>query len=221
MALKHARGFTLVEVLIALLVMAVMSGLAWRGVDAMLRSREQSQTHLERSARLQTVMAQLQQDLEQIHEGKELPALQFDGRHLRLTRRHPQGVQVVVWFVVDGALRRWADAPTSRLDALRRSFERGGQPLTLAGSALETQPGVSDWQLAYFFGNAWSNAQSTGDFDDPSPPKEGQGQGQTPGQNVGPQRVTLPQGLRITLQFAPQSGFGGPLMRQFLLGRGP
>ena len=216
MASMRTRGFTLVEVLIALLVMAVMSGLAWRGVDAMLRSREQSQAHLERSARLQTVMAQLQQDLDQIHEGREFPALQFDGRHLRLTRRHPQGVQVVVWFVVDGALRRWADAPATQLDPLRRSFERSGQALTLAATALEAQPGISDWQLAYFFGNAWSNAQSTGDFDDPSPaPKEGQDK------PTGPQRVTLPQGLRITLQFTPQSGFGGPLMRQFLLGRGP
>ena len=38
-ALAGARGFTLVEVLVALLVMAVMAGMAWQGVDGIVRSR--------------------------------------------------------------------------------------------------------------------------------------------------------------------------------------
>ena len=35
-----ARGFTLIEVLVALLILSVMAGMAWTGVDALLRSRQ-------------------------------------------------------------------------------------------------------------------------------------------------------------------------------------
>jgi prepilin-type N-terminal cleavage/methylation domain-containing protein len=40
--LRHrtAPGFTLVEVLVALAVMAVIAGMAWQGIDAMVRSRD-------------------------------------------------------------------------------------------------------------------------------------------------------------------------------------
>ena len=33
------RGFTLVEVLVALLIMAVMATMAWQGVDGIVRAR--------------------------------------------------------------------------------------------------------------------------------------------------------------------------------------
>ena len=33
-------GFTLIEVMVAMVVMAVVGLLAWRGMDAMLRSKE-------------------------------------------------------------------------------------------------------------------------------------------------------------------------------------
>lgn len=34
---RRSRGFTLVEVLVALFIMALMAGLAWRGLDGVLR----------------------------------------------------------------------------------------------------------------------------------------------------------------------------------------
>ena len=37
-------GFTLVEVLVALSILAVLAGLAWRGLDGMLRARDASDT---------------------------------------------------------------------------------------------------------------------------------------------------------------------------------
>ena len=49
------RGFTLVEVLVALVVMATMAAMAWRGIDALVRSREIAQVRLAQTARLQTV----------------------------------------------------------------------------------------------------------------------------------------------------------------------
>ena len=37
---RRARGFTLVEVLVALAIMALLATMAWQGVDAMARTRE-------------------------------------------------------------------------------------------------------------------------------------------------------------------------------------
>ncbi len=42
---RHAvRGFTLVEVLVAISVMALMALMTWRGLDGMLRSQRELQT---------------------------------------------------------------------------------------------------------------------------------------------------------------------------------
>ena len=62
----RARGFTLVEVLVALAVMAVLSGLAWRGVDAMARAREAGEAAAQRALRLSTAVAQWEQDLQAV-----------------------------------------------------------------------------------------------------------------------------------------------------------
>jgi general secretion pathway protein J len=51
-------GFTLVEVLVALMVMALMATMAWQGVDGIVRTRDGSQRQLEQTLRLQTVIAQ-------------------------------------------------------------------------------------------------------------------------------------------------------------------
>ena len=91
-------GFTLVEVLVALLVMAVMAGLSWQGVDGIVRSRDASQLQLERTLRLNTVIAQWDQDLAAIQDSTVVPqALSCDGAAVRLTRRTPRGLQVVAW----------------------------------------------------------------------------------------------------------------------------
>lgn len=228
--MRMRRGFTLVEVLVALLILALMATLAWRGVDGMLRAREISQTALEHSARLQTVLAQWQQDLEQLQEAQGIPALRFDGLHLRLTRRQPEGLQVVVWWLGDGRLKRWAGTPVRGLQALRQSFEESQQPLALASRSLNALEGVSGWQMAYFFGNAWANAQSSGDLVEDAALRDKQqreagttpaaGAGGTEGKDTpGPQnpRSALPKAVRLQLDFAP-GPFGGPLVRQVLLG---
>ena len=46
----RARGFTLVEVLVALVVMSLLAVMAWQGVDGMVRARDASQRRLEADA---------------------------------------------------------------------------------------------------------------------------------------------------------------------------
>lgn len=80
-------GFTLVEVLVALLIMAIVAALSWQGIDAIVRSRDISSQRLEQQLRLQSVIAQWEADLAEIQDSGIVPALQFDGASLRLTRR--------------------------------------------------------------------------------------------------------------------------------------
>lgn len=208
------------EVLVALMLLAVLSGLAWRALDAMLRTREITQESIERTARLQTALAQWEQDLAQIQDsGRIVPALEFDGQNLRLTRRHPDGLQVVVWRVAEGRWSRWAAEPSRTLAQLRETWRRAQQPL------LQTQPapltvldGVQGWQLAYFWDNAWANALSSGDAPPIKGPAAPSGGASAPaGGTAGDDGAPLPRGVRLQLEFASGAGWAGPLVREIAL----
>ena len=59
-----------------MVIMAIMSLMAWQGVDGIVRSRESNQIRLERTLRLETVIAQWEQDLASLQEtGNVVPAL--------------------------------------------------------------------------------------------------------------------------------------------------
>lgn len=228
---RRTAGFTLVEVLVALVVMATMAMMAWRGIDALLKTRDIAQASLEQSARLQTVMAQWEQDLRAVRDGGyAIGALQFDGANLRILRQHPQGMQVVTWSVRDGALWRWESQPVQTLAALEDAAQRGLQFIAQDRQRLRAIEGVSGWQMYYYRGDAWSNAQSSDDLQpgEPPPPKTGDTPPPTPGGTPPPgpgpgptppppSRSKMPTGVRMVLEFAPNSGFGGPLTRQLEL----
>jgi general secretion pathway protein J len=84
---------------------------------------------------------------------------------------------------------------------------------------LRALEGVAQWQVYYYFqgqgqSSGWSNAQSTGNVAPPVP-----GGGGAPGAAGAPPVVqALPSGVRLVLEFAPDSGIGGPLTRDTLLG---
>ncbi|MCV2359463.1 prepilin-type N-terminal cleavage/methylation domain-containing protein [Paucibacter sp. TC2R-5] len=210
--MQRARGFTLIEVLVALVVMSTLAMMAWRGLDALIKSREIAQTNLDQSARLQTVLAQWEQDLRSIQDSGSVDALNFDGASLRLTRQHPQGIQVVVWTVRGGALNRWESKPVQTVGPLEENFKRGAQLLAQDAGQLRALEGVSGWQLYCYRGNSWSNCLSSGNDETapPLPPASG-ASGAAPPEKP---RQALPSGIRMLIQFGPGSGFGGPLTRQ-------
>ena len=85
--MKNARGFTLIEVLVAISVMALMSLMAWRGLDGMLRSQSSLQSRSDEIRGLQAGLAQWQTDLDQLAELAGTPSWDWNGQVLRLTRR--------------------------------------------------------------------------------------------------------------------------------------
>jgi general secretion pathway protein J len=188
------RGFTLVEVLVALLIMAVLSTMAWQGVDGIVRARDISQAQVERTTRLNTVMAQWEQDLNSLYDSTAVPGLAFDGATVRLARTAPGGVQVVAWSLQGERWQRWAGPVVTRAVELQGSWMLSQQLLGNEPGQLLMLEGVTDVQL-YFYrdgDNDWSNAQSSGDA-----------MSSTPGAGA-PQRERSRIGARLLLAFGDQ-----------------
>jgi general secretion pathway protein J len=158
-----ARGFTLVEVLVAMLIMAVLSMVTWQGLDGMLRARDGSKAALDRTQRLATVIVQWEQDLQALHETQAVPALQFDGRTVRLTRRTEGGVALVAWSLRSGLWQRWVGPTTTRLADMQEAWIASQGLLGNEPGHLTLAEGASEWQIYFHRGGAWTNAQSTGD----------------------------------------------------------
>lgn len=93
--LGKARGFTLLELLVAVGIFAIMAALAYAGLDAILNSRQTVETHLSRLESLQQAYVVMQRDITQAaprtatgERGDVLPALRGspDGTRLAVTR---------------------------------------------------------------------------------------------------------------------------------------
>ncbi|MFT3819471.1 MAG: prepilin-type N-terminal cleavage/methylation domain-containing protein [Rubrivivax sp.] len=201
---RRARGFTLVEVLVALFVMALMAALAWQGVDGVLKSRDASRDAVDRSLLLTALMSQWETDLQMLQADTGVPsALSFDGRALRLVRRSEGAVQLVAWSLDGRTWQRWASVPTTRLAELQQAWLRSQQLQGAEPEPLRLLDGVDGWQVYFYRGNAWTNAQSTGDFTSSSPqgpPGGDGGTGGTGGTPAPPRQVELlPTGVRLVL----------------------
>jgi general secretion pathway protein J len=160
----RAEGFTLVEVLVALFLMSLLAALSWQGLDSVLRSRDASRVAVDDAVRLATVLTQWEQDLLALHDSAAVPALDFDGQTLRLTRRTESGVALVAWAVRGGVWQRWMSPPYTRTNELQEVWLRNQQFLGNEAGQVELARGASDWQIYFYRGNAWTNAQSTGDL---------------------------------------------------------
>jgi len=209
------RGFTLIEVLVAMVVMAIMSLMAWQGVDGIARTREANQVRLEQVLRLETVIAQWEQDLASIQETSAVPTLSCDGQNVRLVRRAEGGLQVVVWALRPdtqaSVWQRWAGPVVTTTRNLQESWFRTQQFQGSEGGQLRALAGLEDWHVYFFQGTAWANCQSTGNIVAlPTTPAAS-------GAGPGAQKVALPSGVRVVLGFAPGSGLVGNLVRDTII----
>lgn len=191
-------GFTLVEVLVAMVVMAIMAVMSWQGVDGIVRSRNASQARLEQILRLNTVVAQWDQDLSSIQaSGAVNPPLQCDGTNVRMVRKTPDGLQIVNWSyrpdASGGAWVRWAGPSVTTVGELTDSWMRSQQLQGDEPGSLKALTGLAGWQVYFYYGNSWNNCQAS----------TGNG-------------ATL-KGVRAVLSFGGVDGLTGDLTRDTLL----
>ncbi len=220
---KRQRGFTLIELLIAITLMAVLAGLSWRGLDSLMRSRDITQAQVDKTAVLQTVLAQWQADLNAV---QPLPSISdagvlWDGRTLRITRRATAwradgadaGLWVVAWTLRNNQWLRWQSAPLQTRTALQQAWanaERWGQNPSTDDAAYATPliP-VDAWQLTYFRGNAWTNPlSSAGNTEATSSTSTGGNAALTPQTNATNQGA-LPDAIRLQIDLPASTGVRG------------
>lgn len=204
------KGFTLVEMLIALTIMAVMAGLSWQGLDVMSRSRQHNQAHHEQVLALNTGLAQWGTDLDALQAAMPLPPLELNGKWLRMTRRSalhdgasenlvvvayaqasdtsPQGPGGQVWL-------RWQSEGATTAAQLQT---RWAQAKAWADSLSEATPAqgvrlarVQDWRLTVS--------------------REGQWQAAAPGA-----LSQVPEALRLELDLSPGQAISGTLRRDWI-----
>lgn len=219
------RGFTLVEVLVALSVMAVLALMSWRALDGMQQVQTQTRTRSDQLITLQASLSQWSADLDALTETGVVPALNFDGRSLRLTRRDALesqktdvGIQVVAWAIHQGRWTRWTVADIRTRAALLQAWDaaaRWGQTPTEADAALQIalMP-VQAWQIFYYRSDAWTNPLSADDaaLNPPSNPRSGaQADPAPPAQAL----AAMPEGVRLVLDLGAGHVLSGPLVKDW------
>ncbi len=226
-SVSRGAGFTLVEVLVALVIMAVMAAMGWQGVSVMARAREIGLAASERTLRLSALIGQWEQDLAAIYDSPQVPGVSFDGSALRLVRRSEGGVQVVVWSLREGVWRRWAGPLAVRTGDLQQAWIASQQLQGNEPGQLRLVDGVTDWQVYFWRGQGWSNAQSSGDLvaaappatpaSTPTPPASGaSASGGNPASTPVGRRTLLPSGVRLQIDL-PE----GRLLRDVMLSPQP
>ena len=120
------RGFTLVELLVAISVLAMVAVLGWRGLDGIVRARSAITNDIEQTRGLQLAFAQLESDCAHIASSSLIAnrvSLLADQGRLLMVRTvfaydQPTRVQIVSYHLRGGLLTRQESVPTRDLKVL-------------------------------------------------------------------------------------------------------
>jgi general secretion pathway protein J len=157
---RRQLGLTLIELLIAITVLAVVAVLGWRGLDSIVRSRVALTAEMERTRGVQLAFAQLERDCANIVSADmvpNLPPLVAQQQRLVLIRKvftenQPVRLQVVAYRVRNGVLSRRESRPTRDLSELDTAWRINDDSLAKEEVALEA--GVSAMTVRVWASNA-------------------------------------------------------------------
>lgn len=204
-------GFTLIELLVAISVMALIAILSWRGLDGMVRAQEQTRQRADEMLVLQAALGQWGTDLDAITQIANTTPLDWDGQVLRLTRRSSavpdEGALVVAWTRRNnaqgvGQWLRWQSPPLRTRGQWQEAWQQAAQWARTPGDAERryevTLMPLTDWQIFYYRGGAWSNPQSSA------------------GTTQDNATATVPDGVRLQITLPPGMALAGQLTRDWV-----
>lgn len=142
---RFSHGLTLVELIVAIAVLALISVLGWRGLDAITRTRQVLNDDLLKTRGLQLAFAQMEIDCAHAVDATTLAGsapLLISADRMTLARRwqpeaQPGALQLVTWRWRDGVLTREETIPTRDFNQLNRDWE-AVQTRSTAAISLQT-----------------------------------------------------------------------------------
>ncbi|MES2535296.1 MAG: prepilin-type N-terminal cleavage/methylation domain-containing protein [Pseudomonadota bacterium] len=214
------KGLTLIELLVAISVLAFVAVLGYRGLDSIVRARVALTSDLEQTRGMQLTFAQLQSDgahlaSPELIPGRE-PLAAVEGR-LTLVRtvfadNQPPRLQVVTYRLKDGVFNRRESAATRDLKEIDALWQAAASD-TEKAQEVQLQSGVSALSMRLWYGAAqgWRAANAppaTADNATPVVTPGGHGQ-------IMPSYSNTPTGLEVSLKL---QGREANMIKVFLLG---
>jgi general secretion pathway protein J len=203
----RTAGFTLVELLVALVVMALLSLMSWRGLDGMVRTQAATQARSDDLLALQSGLAQWDFDLDAV---ADVPTpMAWSGQSLRIVRysgaASTAGLQVVAWArrETGGAARwlRWQSPVVQSQAELQVAWLAAEQWAQNPGEAARRREvaitPLADWQVFYYRGDAWSNPSSSS-------------------ASGAAASTAVPDGVRLVLTLPPGGALSGVITRDWV-----
>ena len=129
---KRQRGFTLLEMLIAIAILAVIAVLSWRGLDSIIRSRATITNSMEDERVVAQLFDQMRIDARQAATDDEAgqPAVSLGNGSLQIVRgvfapNTAPRLQVVRYRLSSGRIVRYASPPLENVGEVRRALSSG------------------------------------------------------------------------------------------------
>ena len=202
---RHHRGFTLVELLVAISILGMVAVLGWRGLDGIVRARAGLTEQMEVTRGMQLAFAQMQSDCEHLAASDLVgsrPTLVAEEGRLTLVRtvfmeNSASRVQVIAYRLVDGVLLRRESNATRDLAQLDILWKASLSD-TDTTPPVALQSGIGAMQMLVWQNGTWRQSVVT-------PPSTG--------------GVTIPALVPLGLQVAMQvQNVEAPMSKSFLLG---
>ncbi|KVC78170.1 general secretion pathway protein GspJ [Burkholderia ubonensis] len=126
----RTRGFTLIELMIAIAILAVVAVLAWRGLDQIMRGRDKVSSAMEDERIFAQMFDQMRIDARRAATDDEAgqPALGVAGNTLQIVRAFDAPgaaprLQVIRYRIAAGRVVRYASPPLADANRLRDTLK--------------------------------------------------------------------------------------------------